>query len=130
MPNTPDQLAATVAEYFAALRAMDADRWTATFAPTATTNDPVGTPAHTGHDDIHAFITGIFSLFNTVGLTEDHIFPAGNTYAVKWTGAGTGKNGKSVTFEGIDVITLDDSGKIALVNAYWDPTPVLTAVQS
>ena len=127
MPITPDQ---AVSEYFAALRAMDADRWVDTFAPTATSNDPVGTPPLHGHEALHGFITGVFGLFKTVGLTENNVFRIGNTAAVKWTGHGVGKNGASVTFEGIDVITVDDSGKIVLVNAYWDPAPAIAAVQS
>jgi steroid Delta-isomerase len=127
MPIPTEQ---AVAEYFAALRAMDADRWVATFAPTATSNDPVGTPPLQGHEAIRAFITGVFSLFENCGLTENNVFIAGNTAAVKWTGYGTGKNGRSVSFEGIDFITVDDSGKISLVDAYWDPAPVLATVQS
>lgn len=127
MPLTPAQ---AVSEYFAATRAMDADRWVDTFAPTATSYDPVGTPPLNGHEALHGFIAGVFSLFKTIGLTENNVFLNGNTAAVKWTGQGTGHNGKSVTFEGIDVITVDDSGKISLVNAYWDPTPVIAEVQS
>jgi steroid delta-isomerase len=127
MLNNPEQ---TISEYFSALRAMDVDRWVNTFAPTATSNDPVGTPPLHGHDALRAFATGMFSLFQTVGLTEDNVFRIGNAAAVKWTGNGTGKNGKSVTFEGIDVIEVDASGKIILVNAYWDPAPVLATVQS
>lgn len=128
MPNTIDQ---TVSDYFAALRAMDIEAWVNTFAPTATSNDPVGAPPLVGHDGVRTFITGVFSLFTTLGLTEDTVFINGDTAAIKWTGAGVGKNGAAVTFEGIDVITVDEAtGKITLVNAYWDPTPALTAVQA
>jgi steroid Delta-isomerase len=130
MPNSTNQVAAAVAEYFAATRAMDADRWVATFAPTATSNDPVGAPPLHGHAALHAFISGIFSLFHTTGLTENSVFITGDTAAVKWTGSGNAKNGKSVSFEGIDIITVDAAGKISLVNAYWDPVPVMTAIQS
>jgi steroid delta-isomerase len=38
-----------VAEYFAATRAMDAERWVAVFAEDATSHDPVGAPAMNGH---------------------------------------------------------------------------------
>lgn len=127
MPNTCEQ---AVAEYFAALRAMDVDRWVDTFAPDAVSHDPVGAPAHNGHAAIRAFLTGVVSLFETFGLTEDRVFLAGNSAAVKWTGCGIGRNGRSVTFEGIDVIECDGEGKIIAVYAYWDPTPVVTAVQS
>jgi steroid delta-isomerase len=128
MPNSTAQ---AVTEYFAALRAMDTDRWVDTFAPTATSNDPVGAPPLVGHEGVRAFITGVFSLFTTVGLTENSVFINDSTAAVKWTGSGLGKNGAAVTFEGIDVITVDQAtGKITLVNAYWNPSPVLIAVQA
>ncbi len=120
----------TIAEYFSALRAMDADRWVATFAPNAVSHDPVGAPPHHGHDALRAFVTGAFSLFTSFGLTENSVFVNGNMAAIKWTGAGVGKNGVSVMFEGIDVITVDDSGQIVHVNAFWDPGPPLAAVQS
>ena len=81
-----------------------------------------------GHPALTAFADGIFSLFTNVGLTEQNVFLNGNTAAVKWIGTGTGKNGAAVTFEGVDVITVNEEGKISLVNAYWDPTPVIAAV--
>ncbi|MDQ6662863.1 MAG: nuclear transport factor 2 family protein [Acidobacteriota bacterium] len=125
MPTTCEQ---AVAEYFAALRAMDADRWVNTFASDAVSHDPVGVPPHHGHAALRQFLTGVLSLFQTVGLTEEHIFIAGNSAAVKWNGQGVGRNGRAVTFEGIDVIDCDAEGKIATVRAFWDPGPVIAAV--
>jgi steroid Delta-isomerase len=127
MPNTCEQ---AVGEYFAALRAMDVDRWVNTFAPDAISHDPVGAPAHQGHAALRAFLTAAFSRFEKVGLTEDHVFLAGNSAAVKWTGSGIDRNGKNVTFEGIDVIECDSDGKIISVHAYWDPARIVPAVQS
>jgi steroid delta-isomerase len=128
MPDTNCNKA--VAEYFSALRAMDVDRCVNTFAPTGESHDPVGAPPLLGHDALRQFLTGIFSLFETVGLTEDHIFVAGDTAAVKWTGQGRGRNGKDVAFEGIDVIECNPEGKIILIHAYWNPAPVVAAVTS
>jgi steroid delta-isomerase len=119
-----------VAEYFAALRAMDVDRWVNTFAADAESHDPVGTPPLVGHDALRQFLTGIFSAFETIGLTEDHIFVAGDTAAIKWTGLGRGRNGKDVIFEGIDVVECNQSGKIISVRAYWNPAPIVAAVTS
>ena len=127
MPNTTAQ---TVAEYFAALRAMDVDRFVNAFAPDAVSHDPVGTPAHHGHDAIRAFFTGVASLFETFGLTENHVFIIGNSAAVKWTGNGIGRNGKTITFEGIDVLEVNPEGKISEVHAYSDPAPVMASLQS
>src|SRR6266567_9263206 len=122
--NTCEQ---AVAEYFSALRAMDVDRWVNTFAPDAESHDPVGAPPLLGHAALRQFLTGIFALFERVGLTEDYVSVAGNSAAVKWTGRGLGRNGQNVSFEGIDVIECNQDGKIISVRAYWDPAPVVTA---
>jgi steroid Delta-isomerase len=109
---------------------MDVDRWVDTFAHDAESHDPVGTPPLVGHDALRQFLTEIFSVFETVGLTEDHIFVTGDTAAVKWTGLGRGRNGKDVIFEGIDVIECNSDGKIISVRAYWNPAPVVAEVTS
>jgi steroid Delta-isomerase len=49
----------------------------------------------------------------------------GNEVAIKWTADGVGKNGRSVTFEGIDLWTLNDVGEIQSLRAYWNPEPVV-----
>ncbi len=126
----PTPTEATVAEYFTAIRAMDTERCVALFAPDAEQHDPVGAPANVGHDAIRAFFTSIFTGFQTVGLTEKHVFVNGASAAVKWTGNGVGRNGKPVSFEGIDVIDCDHEGKIVLVRAFWDPSPVMSVLQS
>ena len=127
MPTSVEQ---AVAEYFAAIRAMDPDRWTQVFAEYAVSYDPVGTPPLRGHEALRQFLTQICSGFTTIGLTEDNVFINDNSAAVKWTGKGIGRNGKSVSFEGVDVIQCDESGKIVLVNTYWDPGPVMAIIQS
>lgn len=124
--STPTEL--TVAEYFAAIRAMDAERCVAVFAPDAEQHDPVGTPANIGHEAIRAFFTGLFTGFKSVGLTEDQVFANGTSAAAKWTAQAVAHNGKSVTFEGIDVLDCNDEGKIVQVRAFWDPAPVMAAV--
>jgi steroid Delta-isomerase len=119
-----------VAEYFAAIRAMDVERCVAVFAPDAEQHDPVGTPANIGHDAIRAFFTQIFSGFELVGLTEDGVHSNGTSAAVKWIGKGVARNGKSISFEGVDVIDCNKDGKIIMVRAFWDPAPVMAVLQS
>jgi steroid delta-isomerase len=119
-----------IAEYFAALRAMDVERWVNTFDANAVSHDPVGTPPMRGHEALRQFLTQINSGFDSLGLTEDNVFINGNSAAVKWTGKGLGRNGKSVTFEGVDVIECNDAGKIVSVHAYWDPGPVMATIQT
>lgn len=114
-----------IADYFAAIRAMSADAWLATFAADAVSHDPVGAPPLKGHDALRQFFEGICGAFEQVGLSEDQVFVAGNGAAVKWTGKGVGKNGRSVTFEGIDVFEINDAGKIQNIYAYWNPAAMM-----
>lgn len=127
MPNLCEQ---AVAEYFAAIRAGDPERWVSTFAPDGVSHDPVGTPPMQGHDALRQFLTQITSSFRSVSLTEDAVFANGNSAAVKWTGKAVAHSGKSVDFEGVDVIDCNDQGKIVLVRAFWDPAPVMAMAKS
>jgi steroid Delta-isomerase len=119
-----------ISDYFAAIRAMDADAWVKTFAEDATNYDPVGAPPNTGHAALRQFFDGICGAFEKVGLFEDHVFIVGRDAAVKWTGRGVGKNGREVTFEGIDVFEVNDEGKIQTVRAYWNPAAMMAQLQS
>lgn len=123
-----EMIQAAVAEYFQALRAMDAHAWAETFAPDGVTYDPEGTPPHAGRAEIERFLQGILSGCQAFGLTEDAVFIAGRGAAVKWTGHLTAKHGGSVAFEGIDVLEVAAAGKITYAHAYWDPGPVMAVL--
>jgi steroid delta-isomerase len=122
---SPDTVSRAVRGYFLAIRAMDADAFANTFAEDGTTFDPVGTPGITGRDAIREFLTSICKNFKSVGLTEESVFVAGNSAAVKWTGRGTSATGKEVNFEGIDVLEVNADGKIQTVRAYWNPAEMI-----
>ena len=114
---------------FASLRAMDPEAYAATFAPDGVSYDPVGAAPTVGHDALRQFLTAILDAFDKVGLTEDHVFIAGNGAAVKWTGRGKGKNGRDVRFEGIDIFEFNDDGLIQTLRAYWNPAEVMMQLQ-
>jgi len=124
-PVSADKISRAVRAYFLAIRAMDADAFANTFAEDGTTFDPVGTPGITGRAGIREFLQNICKSFKTVGLTEDYVFVAGNGAAVKWTGQGTSASGKEVKFEGVDVIEVNEDGKIQTVHAYWNPAEMI-----
>jgi steroid delta-isomerase len=109
---------------------MDMEAWIATFADNAISHDPVGGPPLDGHNSLRQFFQGIVGAFDTVGLTEDKVFISGNGAAVMWTGRGVGKNGREVTFEGIDVFEINEEGKIQTLWAYWDPSAMMAKLQS
>jgi len=121
----PDKISRAVRAYFLAIRAMDADAFANTFAEDGTTFDPVGSPAITGREALREFFKSICSNFKSVSLEEDSVFLAGNGAAVKWTGRGTSTSGKKVNFEGVDVIEVNDDGKIKTIYAYWNPAEMI-----
>ena len=114
-----------VSEYFAAIRRMDPTAWVACFAEQATSFEP-GAPAPLqGHTALRQFFVGVLGAFQKIGMTEDHVFSSGNRVAVKFTGRGMGKNGREVTFEGIDVFEIGRDGKIQTMWGYWDPSAMM-----
>jgi len=123
---SPEVVSIAVREYFAALRAMDREAWVATFAEDAVSYDPVGAPPIKGHQALGSFFDAVTGGFKEVGLTEEDIFVAGNGAAVKWRGRGLSKGGRDVNFEGIDVFTINEAGKIETVHAYWNPAEMIT----
>ncbi len=123
---SPEIIQKVVADYFAATRAMNGEAWVATFAEDAISHDPVGAPPMQGHAALRQFFDGIVGAFEKVGLSEDQVFIAGHSAAIKWTGRGTGKNGRAVTFEGIDVFEINEAGKLQTVRAYWNPAAMMT----
>lgn len=125
---TADTVEMAVADYFKALRDMDVEAWLRIFDENAVSHDPVGSPPLVGHAGLRKFLTGILGLFDNVGLQEQQVFVAGHEAAVKWTGYGRGKNGRDVRFEGIDIITVNDAGRITNVRAYWDAAALLAEV--
>jgi len=113
-----EMIESAVKSYLGAIAAMDADAFANAFAPDGVSNDPVGTPAHEGRDAIRRFLQGILAASDRVSLTANQVFVAGDNAALKWTGQLTSKSGRSVTFEGIDVIQVNDQGKIQTLHAY------------
>ena len=121
----PEVVAIAVREYFAAIRAMDRQAWVDTFAENGVSYDPVGAPPTKGHQALGSFFDSITGPFKQVGLSEEDIFVAGNGAAVKWRGRGVSKGGRDVRFEGIDVFTINEAGKIETLHAYWNPAEMI-----
>jgi len=122
---TPSVIQKAIASYFAATRAMDPDAWLAAFAEDAVTYDPVGAPPIQGHRGLRQFWEMIAGVFETLGITEQEVFVSGNGAAVKWQGRGVGKNGREVSFEGIDVFEVNPQGKIQKMWGYWNPNALM-----
>ena len=110
----------TVSNYFAAIRAIDADAFVAVFAADGVSHDPVGAPPFSGHEGLRKFFGGIQATFAELNMQETAVYINKNEAAVHWQAEGVGKNGNSASFSGINLFTVNDDGQITSLRAYWD----------
>lgn len=115
-------------EYFAAISALDAERWVATFDENATSYEPGN--ALTGHEALRQFFHGIAGGFDRLEMKADQIFPVENEAGVKWSASGVGRNGRMVAFEGVDVFVINKTGKIQTVKGFWNPAALMAELMA
>jgi len=113
----------------AAWRRLDPAAYTACFTQEAELHEPYGSTPHRGTQGVRAFFSGVSEALSEVRLEPKAIYPAGNRAAVVFHGKGTGKNGKVVDVEGVDVFEFDQSGRITALWAYWDSAAVLAKLR-
>ena len=115
--------------YFDAIRRLDADAWVACFAPDAEVRDPADSPPRIGDQAHRDFFTGIAALFRELDFRPERIFPRGPGAAVYFRARCLARNGRTIDLDGIDLIELDNSGRIRRLAGYWDPAPLLVAAE-
>lgn len=118
-----------IADYFAAIGAMNVDAWVQTFAPDAISYDPAHSPGAQGHEALRQFFNAVGGAFDSINFTVESSFICGQSAAVKWRGQGVGKNGRKVAFEGIDLFEVNSTGKIQRMWGYWDPAAMMAELQ-
>ncbi len=124
----PEKVKETVRAYFAATRALDIEALLATCAEDVVMHSPVGEPPRRGREEVRKFFMTIIDFFDTVGLTEEFLFAIPGEAAAKWNCRGIAVNGRSVSFEGIDVYKINDEGKIREFWGYWDPGVLVSSL--
>ena len=126
---TSENVPAVVARYFSAIGEMDPDAWAACFAEQGTSYEPGSPTPLQGHAALRQFLAGVLGAFEKITMTQDHVFLSDNRVAVKFTGRGTGKNGRPVLFEGIDVFEINQEGTIETMWGYWNPAALMAQLQ-
>jgi steroid delta-isomerase len=124
-----EAIEAVVTAYFANMAAMNPEGWVEQFAQDAVSYDPVGHPPTKVHEGFREFFGQLQRVFEQLESTTEHMFVAGNEAAVKWVIQGISKSGKSVTFEGITVFEVNNSGKIQTTRAYWNPAAMMAQLR-
>ncbi len=124
-----ENIPTVVAGYFTAIGKKDPDAWIACFAEQGTSYEPGAPHPLRGHAALRQFLVEVLEAFEKIAMTQDHVFQSGNRVAVKFTGRGTGKNGRQVLFEGIDVFEINENGKIQTMWGYWNPAAMMAQLQ-
>jgi len=115
--TTPGEVALA---YFDAIAGADADDFAALFSAAAHFEDPVGGPALHGHDGVRKFHKGLRRAWQRLRMQAEDVFVRGDRAAVRWHATGHSATGKDITFDGINVFTVDGDGKISRLEGYWD----------
>ena len=123
------ELFKTISNYFAAIRSMDREAFTAVFTADGVSHDPVGAPPISGHDGLRQFFQGLEATFSELDMRETAVYINKNEAAVHWQANGVGKNGKSTRFSGIDVFTFHTNGQISNIRAYWNPRGMMAQLK-
>lgn len=118
-----------IGRYFAAIRSLDADAFTAVFTEDGISHDPVGAPPFSGHDGLRKFFGGILATFSELNMRETAVYINKDEAAVHWQADGVGKNGKKTRFSGINLFIFSPNGQISNIRAYWNPREMMAQLK-
>ena len=117
---TSEQVRKVVGDYLASFPVRDRDAFLACFAEDATQVDPVPSPPNVGKEAIGAFWDNIVQMAEKLDPELHHLHVCGDEAALVFTmKARTGDGGTAIDI--VDILKVDDDGKIASLRAYWDP---------
>lgn len=122
MPS-PEQVRLVVDDYLASFPKKDRDAFLACFADDAEQVDPVPSPMNVGKEAIGRFWDSIATMADTMEPQLDRVHVCGNEAAVVFTmHARSGDGGSAIDI--VDILEVNDDGKIASLRAYWDPAAI------
>jgi ketosteroid isomerase-like protein len=127
----PAEIAQLIADYFAAIRALDDAAYLAALAEDVTNHDPVGITTTQGKAAMAESFTAMKGLFASLDIRETFVAIAPNgEVGVKWTATGHTPKGGTTVFEGIDLFVVNATPQIQEIRAYWDPQAMLAQLES
>lgn len=115
------QMLATVTGYIQAFANGDTEAIVRLFSPTASVEDPVGTPVHRGTEAIRAFYAGAVAAGAKLTL-QGPVRTAGRSAAFAFSVDVS--MGARHRIDVIDTFTFDEDGKVVEMRAFWAPENV------
>lgn len=122
MPS-PEQVRAVVDDYLASFPKKDRDAFLACFADDAKHVDPVPSPPNVGKEAIGQFWDNIVAMADKLEPELERVNVCGSQAAVVFTMNARSDGGGSA-IDIVDILDVNDDGKIAALHAYWDPAAI------
>jgi steroid delta-isomerase len=117
---SPEQVRAVVDDYLASFPKKDREAFVGCFADDARQVDPVPSPPNVGKEAIGQFWDNIVAITDKLEPELQQVNVCGNQAALVFTmNARSGEGGRAIDI--VDILEVDDDGKIASLHAYWDP---------
>ena len=115
---TEDQIRAAVNAYVESFRTLDKDLFLGAIADDVEQEDPVGGSRNVGRDALAGFFDIVSGLVDSIDFDDRELYVSGSRAALVFTLVQHRKDGTEVTLDGVDVFTVDDDGRISLVEGY------------
>lgn len=125
----PEVVQRRIDAYIDAINALDVEAYVACFAEDAMLFDPADSSPMEGHEGVRMFFLTVGGLFESIQFRQEKVFICAHEAAMMFCAEGVGRNGRPVSFEGIDVFSLNEEGTIQDLRGYWNPLPVITQLQ-
>ncbi|NER84403.1 MAG: nuclear transport factor 2 family protein [Leptolyngbya sp. SIO1D8] len=103
----------------------DVEKWIRLTDENVLSNDPWGSPAKNGHQDLRDWATGLITGFGSIDFSVNSSFVASDRVAVYWTSMAKDRDGNPFEFSGIDVLEVNDEGTVSEIEGYWIADPGL-----
>lgn len=117
----------SVRQYLDGLNALDIDRVIDAFDPDAVIRYP-GLEVM-GPKGFRGYLEHVVSVLSAFHIEDKEMFSSQHGVGARWTFDATTKAGRVARCEGIDSWALGTDGKIQNLDVYYDPSPLLQALQ-
>lgn len=123
---TAEQIRSVIDAYVDGYRRDDKQAVLDLFQLDAVWHDPVGEPPHIGHEGIGAFWDQAHAMAEKLVLEPRYVVTAGDEGVMVFEIQAT-VGGATMVIDAVEIFTIDDSGKITLLKAYWDMSQARSA---
>jgi steroid Delta-isomerase len=126
--SQPSSTQEAVRRYLDGLNALDPDLAASAYAPNAVIRYPGQPPM--GVEAFRAYLETVKLALAGLDIAPRELYETEHGVAARWTLTATTKTGRTVTCDGIDSWVISTDGTIESVDVYYDPSPLVEALQS